>query len=52
MRGIHTHTSLFINYYYIEISDHQSFHGDGVKDIAFTVENCRDLYKVIIINNY
>ena len=25
---------------------HQSVHGDGVKDIAFAVEDCRGLYKV------
>ena len=25
---------------------HQTLHGDGVKDIAFSVEDCRSLYKV------
>ena len=25
---------------------HQNVHGDGVKDVAFTVEDCRGLYKV------
>ena len=25
---------------------HQTLHGDGVKDIAFAVEDCRALYKV------
>ena len=25
---------------------HQTLHGDGVKDIAFSVEDCRALYKV------
>lgn len=36
------------------ISGHQAFHGDGVKDVAFTVENCRELYTVFIYrdNNY
>ncbi len=25
---------------------HQSVHGDGVKDVAFSVEDCRGLFKV------
>ena len=29
---------------------HQTLHGDGVKDIAFSVEDCRALYKVRLYN--
>ena len=29
-----------------EMGDHLTAHGDGVKDIAFSVEDCRSLYKV------
>ena len=29
-----------------EMGAHLSTHGDGVKDIAFNVEDCRALYKV------
>lgn len=28
-------------------SKHHSLHGDGVRDIAFTVTDCRSIYKVI-----
>jgi 4-hydroxyphenylpyruvate dioxygenase len=28
-----------------EMGDHMAQHGDGVKDIAFTVEDCRGIYK-------
>lgn len=28
------------------MGDHLILHGDGVKDIAFTVEDCRGLYAV------
>lgn len=28
-----------------EMGDHQTMHGDGVKDIAFAVENCRALFE-------
>ena len=28
------------------MNKHLADHGDGVRDIAFTVENCRDLYEV------
>ena len=31
-----------------EMGRHQMIRGDGVKDIAFTVEDCRALYKVSI----
>lgn len=31
---------------YIEMGDYLTKHGDAVKDIAFTVENCRALFKV------
>uniref|UniRef100_A0A1D1XX13 4-hydroxyphenylpyruvate dioxygenase n=1 Tax=Anthurium amnicola TaxID=1678845 RepID=A0A1D1XX13_9ARAE len=27
------------------MSDHQSLHGDGVKDVAFTVDNVREIWK-------
>lgn len=27
-----------------EINDHVALHGDGVKDVAFTVEDCRGIY--------
>ena len=30
----------------VEMGAHLTAHGDGVKDIAFTVEDCRSLYKV------
>ena len=30
----------------VEMGDHQTMHGDGVKDIAFAVENCRALFEV------
>ena len=30
----------------LEMGAHQTMHGDGVKDIAFSVEDCRSLYKV------
>ena len=29
-----------------EMGAHLTAHGDGVKDIAFSVEDCRALYKV------
>jgi 4-hydroxyphenylpyruvate dioxygenase len=29
-----------------EMNRHQSEHGDGVRDIAFRVEDCRALYEV------
>lgn len=32
------------------MGDHLVLHGDGVKDIAFTVEDCRALYKVRTAN--
>ncbi|EGR33941.1 hypothetical protein IMG5_030220 [Ichthyophthirius multifiliis] len=28
----------------IEMNQHQSLHGDGVRDVAFTVENCISIY--------
>lgn len=31
-----------------EMGDHLVKHGDGVKDIAFTVENCDFLVQVIL----
>ena len=34
------------NHYNIVMGAHQTLHGDGVKDIAFSVEDCRALYKV------
>lgn len=30
----------------IEMGDHLVLHGDGVKDVAFSVEDCRALYQV------
>ncbi len=30
-----------------EMGDHLVLHGDGVKDIAFNVVDCRALYKVM-----
>lgn len=32
--------------FFTEMGAHQTMHGDGVKDIAFSVEDCRALYKV------
>jgi hypothetical protein len=29
------------------MGDHLVLHGDGVKDVAFSVENCRALYQVL-----
>lgn len=34
-------------YSVIEIGDHLVTHGDGVKDIAFAVEDCRALFQVL-----
>jgi 4-hydroxyphenylpyruvate dioxygenase len=34
--------------YEIEHTKHLSNHGDGVKDIAFTVENCKTTYDIAI----
>ena len=36
------------NHYNIVMGAHQTLHGDGVKDIAFSVEDCRALYKVTL----
>lgn len=33
---------------FLEMGDHLVKHGDGVKDIAFTVENCDLLVQVIL----
>ena len=30
------------------MGEHLVKHGDGVKDIAFTVDDCRGLYKVCV----
>lgn len=30
------------------MGSHQTLHGDGVKDIAFSVEDCRSIYKVCV----
>lgn len=32
--------------YILVMNKHLTDHGDGVRDIAFSVENCRDLYEV------
>jgi 4-hydroxyphenylpyruvate dioxygenase len=32
-----------------EMGDHQSLHGDGVKDIAFTVDDARGLWKNCVL---
>ena len=40
------HHALTVGVHYIEMGDHLVLHGDGVKDVAFTVEDCRTLYKV------
>ena len=40
-----THTNLSLCSTAV-MAAHQSLHGDGVKDVAFSVEDCRSLYKV------
>ena len=30
-----------------EMGRHLVVHGDGVKDVAFSVENCRGIYKAL-----
>ena len=40
--------SLLLYMYIIVMGAHQTLHGDGVKDIAFSVEDCRALYKVTL----
>ena len=48
-KGTHTgyinELIIVIMTYIPEISSHQAYHGDGVKDISFSVENCRELFK-------
>jgi 4-hydroxyphenylpyruvate dioxygenase len=36
---------------HVVMGAHQTLHGDGVKDIAFSVEDCRALYKVRFYKN-
>ena len=35
----------------IEMGEHLVVHGDGVKDVSFSVEDCRALYKVQWLRN-
>lgn len=39
-----------IKYMFTEMGEHLVKHGDGVKDIAFTVENCDSLVQVTMSN--
>ena len=43
---VHVFTSIYLFQSIIVMGAHQTLHGDGVKDIAFSVEDCRALYKV------
>ena len=45
---VHVFTSIYMYLFQsiIVMGAHQTLHGDGVKDIAFSVEDCRALYKV------
>ncbi len=33
-----------------EFTNHFGLHGDGVKDVAFTVDDCRGIYQVTFSN--
>jgi len=46
----HTHTQLLARIY-SEMGEHLAKHGDGVKDVAFSVEDVDAIFKVSLMMN-